>query len=87
MLARMGVLYDYFAASSDEVAAAVIELPGGPGAAGRSFDTITGNGVDPVVQMGTLEALLTGRATTRSCRGTIAPARSWPPATTISSWL
>ena len=62
MLARMGVLYDYFAASSDEVAAAVIELPGGPAsAAGRSFDTVTGNGVDPVVQVGTLEALLTGR--------------------------
>lgn len=62
MLARMGVLCDYFAASSDEAAAAVIDLPGGPAAgAGGSLDTVSGNGIDPVVQMGTLEALLTGR--------------------------
>lgn len=62
MLARMGVLSDYFAASSDEVAAAAIDLPGGPAAdPGGSSGTVSGNGIDPVVQMGTLEALLTGR--------------------------
>jgi hypothetical protein len=62
MLARMGVLCDYFAASSDEVATATIDLPGGPAAdSGGSFDMVSGNGIDPVVQMGTLEALLTGR--------------------------
>jgi hypothetical protein len=62
MIARVGVLFDYFAASSDEVAAGAIDLPGGPAAGGGgSFDTVPGNGIDPVVQMGTLEALLTGR--------------------------
>jgi hypothetical protein len=62
MLARMSVLYDYFAASSDEAAAAAIDLPAGPAAAADgSFDTVPGNGIDPVVQLGTLEALLTGR--------------------------
>lgn len=61
MLARMGVLYDYFTASSDELAEAAIDLLSGPAAAGGSFDTVSGNGIDPLVQMGTLEALLTGR--------------------------
>jgi hypothetical protein len=62
MPARMGVLYDHFAASSDEVAAAAIDLLGGPGASGGgSFDTVPGPGIDPVVHPGALEALLTGR--------------------------
>jgi len=87
----MGVFFDYFAATSDEQAASVINRPGGPGRAaaalapqdpgrrglfrrrtsgwwsptpdsGAHFFTVFGDGVDPVVQMGTLEALLTGRA-------------------------
>jgi hypothetical protein len=61
MLTRVGVLNDYFAASSDEAAAATIDLPGGHGTGGGSSGTVSGNGVDPMVQMGTLEALLTGR--------------------------
>lgn len=52
----MGVLCDYFAAASDGEAAAVIDATGGPGAG-----SLHGNGIDPVVQMGTLEELLTGR--------------------------
>ena len=86
----MGVLCDYFSASSDDVAAAVVDRVGGPGApVGESatatrrrgwfsrkamlplvepemhptsgFDTVSANGIDPVVMMGTLEGLLTGR--------------------------
>lgn len=86
----MSVLFDYFAADSDELAASVIDRPGGPGTAAtpapsstpdrRLFrraaeqspvrqgdapelvlDTVSVQGIDPVVQMGTLEELLTGR--------------------------
>lgn len=88
----VGIICDYFAASTDERAASVIDLgPGaGPeggappapepprgwgrfrrkaeqpkepqhGAHGEGFPTVDGKGIDPVVQMGTLEALLTGR--------------------------
>lgn len=65
----MGVLYDYFAAASDDAAASTISILGGPAraSAGQSagtgrtpFDTVAVGGIDPVVQMGTLEALLTG---------------------------
>ena len=52
----MGVMYDYFAAPSDEVAAAVLE--GGP----AHLEPVATKGLDPVVVMGKLEALLTGRA-------------------------
>jgi hypothetical protein len=85
----VGVLYDYFAASSDEAAAATIDLDGGPGgveplspemdAAVRAGDreamtrfmlpgvrfsehglyVLSAKGIDPAVQMGTLEELLT----------------------------
>jgi hypothetical protein len=92
MIAGMGVLFDYFSAASDEEAATVIDLPGGPtattsavpagrvpkrglfrrrdqtsepeapdGSAVTLFDAMPGNGIDPVVQLGTLEGLLTGR--------------------------
>lgn len=87
----MGVLFDYFAADSDEVAASVIDRLGGPGAGVAPpapsitprrrlfrraieqapalrddapqlvFDTVSVEGIDPVVQLGTLEELLTGR--------------------------
>jgi len=54
----MGVIYDYFAAASDERAAETIGLVGGPGEAG--FRTLMVKGIDPVVQLRTLESLLTG---------------------------
>ncbi|MEU0879053.1 hypothetical protein ABZ345_10680 [Lentzea sp. NPDC005914] len=54
----MGVLFDYFAAPSDEVAASVID--GGPAAHG--FTTVPAKGLDPAVVLGKLEELLTGRA-------------------------
>ncbi|TCC26155.1 hypothetical protein [Kribbella sindirgiensis] len=88
----MGVLFDYFAAASDEEAASVIDRVGGPGSPetmvappegrqrgifGRKrrapepavsaapdlvvYDTLSVKGIDPVVQLGTLEELLTGR--------------------------
>lgn len=56
----MGLLCDYFAAPSDEVAAAVIDAVDGPAAADPALEALELKGVDPVVQMGTLEALLTG---------------------------
>jgi hypothetical protein len=88
----MGVMFDYFAAGSDETAAAMIDDPGGPGgplrgsadlgdalpssdrdaiAARRGLNirsSATGtlalrvNGIDPAVQLATLESLLTGVA-------------------------
>jgi antitoxin (DNA-binding transcriptional repressor) of toxin-antitoxin stability system len=54
----MGVLFDYFAASDDAVAATVIDVVGGPAEA--AFPTFALKGVDPLVQLGTLESLLTG---------------------------
>lgn len=62
----MAVLFDYFAAPSDEVAATVVDRIGGPGssahpAAPAAFHTVRAPGVDPVVLMASLEQLLTGR--------------------------
>jgi hypothetical protein len=60
-------LYDYFSASSDEVAATAIHRIGGPGAPSEgitplpAFDTLQTKGIDPFVMLGKLEALLTGR--------------------------
>jgi hypothetical protein len=54
----MGVLFDYFAAPDDDTAATVIDVIGGPAEA--SFPTVALKGVDPFVQLGTLESLLTG---------------------------
>jgi hypothetical protein len=64
---RVAVLFDYFAAPSDEVAATVVDRIGGPGssahpAAPAAFSTVRAPGVDPVVLMGNLERLLTGRS-------------------------
>lgn len=65
----MGLLSDYFAASSDEHAATAIEIEGGPACADetdppeaeQSFDTVPLEGIEPFVKMTTLEVLLTGR--------------------------
>lgn len=54
----MGVLFDYFAAPDDAAAATVIDVIGGP--ADATFPTVALKGIDPVVQLGTLESLLTG---------------------------
>ncbi|MFJ8961254.1 hypothetical protein ACIRG5_17875 [Lentzea sp. NPDC102401] len=53
----MGVLYDYFAAPSDELAAATID----DGPVSSPFRTVETKSLDPVVVMGQLEELLTGR--------------------------
>jgi hypothetical protein len=63
----MGVLFDYFSAPSDEAAAMTINRIGGPGFPSEdtpplpAFDTFQAKGVDPVVMLGQLEGLLTGR--------------------------
>ena len=66
----MGVLFEYFSAISNDVAASVIDRPGGPasstGAPSETpphvaFDVVATKGIDPVVQLGNLEALLTER--------------------------
>ncbi|MBO1331325.1 hypothetical protein [Streptomyces sp. VRA16 Mangrove soil] len=50
----MGAWMDYFSAADDAVAAGQLDVGEVPGA-------VCGNGIDPAVMMGTLEALLTGR--------------------------
>jgi hypothetical protein len=61
----MGVLFDYFSAPSDEAAATVINR--GPSVSSKdtpslpAFDTLQTTGIEPVVMLGKLEALLTGR--------------------------
>ncbi|QFG24506.1 hypothetical protein [Actinomadura sp. WMMB 499] len=52
------VFCDYFAAPDDLAAVAVLDEPGGPGAA--AFDAVPLKGVDPVVVIARLEAILTG---------------------------
>lgn len=55
----MGVLYDYFSAPNDEEAAKALTVEGGPGAPDSGYDAVALKGIDPIVQLGTLEALLT----------------------------
>jgi hypothetical protein len=63
----MGVVTDYFSASSDEEAASAIDRLGGPSqpsddpSAKPPFDTVEAKNIEPAVVLGTLEALLTGR--------------------------
>jgi hypothetical protein len=64
---RVAILFDYFVAPSDAIAATVVDRIGGPGssahpAAPSAFPTVRAPGVDPVVLTGRLEALLTGRS-------------------------
>jgi hypothetical protein len=72
MIALVALLIDYFLASSDEQARAVIDWPGGPGKSapkkglfGRphtpGLPMLEGPGVEPVVNLGMFEELLTGR--------------------------
>lgn len=59
--AGMGNLYEYFSAADDQTAAAVHGLIGGP-TADSAFDTLFTKGIEPAVQISTLEGLLTGRS-------------------------
>ena len=54
----MGVLTDYFIAGSDAQAAGTLNAVGGPEQAGLT--TLQLKGVDPVVNLATLEGILTG---------------------------
>jgi hypothetical protein len=55
----MGINTDYFVASSDELAASLLE--GGPSESSAEVPMVETKGLDPTVVMGTLESLLTGR--------------------------
>ncbi|WBB74321.1 hypothetical protein O7602_01800 [Micromonospora sp. WMMD1128] len=60
MIRAVGILCDYFSAPSDEAAAAVADVLGGPrAAADPGFDVVELKGIEPAVRLGTLEALLT----------------------------
>jgi hypothetical protein len=63
MLLRMGILYDYFIATTDDEAAQIIDWGAGPGhpPEGQPPKEHVEGGIDPAVQLGTLEAILTGR--------------------------
>jgi len=52
------VMCDYFSASDDDVAVRVLDQPGGPDTS--TFDVVPLKGIDPVVVMAQLEAILTG---------------------------
>ncbi len=54
----MGVLTDYFIAGSDAEAVGTLKATGGPQQAGLA--TLQLKGVDPVVNLATLEGILTG---------------------------
>jgi hypothetical protein len=54
----MGVLFDYFAAATDDEAVAVLDQLGGPSE--TMPDVLAVKGIEPVVQLGTLESLLEG---------------------------
>ncbi|MFG2048775.1 hypothetical protein ACGFIW_15255 [Micromonospora sp. NPDC048935] len=57
----MGILCDYFSAPTDEAAAEVIDVLGGPRVASDpGFDVVELKGIQPFVQLGKLEELLTG---------------------------
>ena len=62
----MGILYEYFAAGSDEAAVRVLDVTGGPIAANSKrngnhrWDVIDGVAIEPTVNLADLEELLTG---------------------------
>jgi hypothetical protein len=51
-------LCDYFSATDDQAAAAVLQTPGGPGQA--DLDVVFLENIDPVVAIARLEAIMTG---------------------------
>ncbi|MCP2334703.1 hypothetical protein [Actinomadura rupiterrae] len=53
----MSAVFEYFAADDDATAAAALELP-----SLCALGTLEAKGIEPAVQLGTLEALLTGRS-------------------------
>lgn len=55
----MSLICFYFAAPSDVTAARAVDSPEGPGRAAQVARTVPGRGVEPVVQLGMLHALLT----------------------------
>jgi hypothetical protein len=70
----MSVMFDYFVCPSSEAAAAVIDWPAGPAGPPPSdggvpprpdlpsgYPTMSLSGIEPVVMMASLEALMTGR--------------------------
>lgn len=56
MMSGMGLINDYFVAPSDESAAEVVDHDGGP-----ASPVVPGGRIDPIVVLGTVTALLTGR--------------------------
>ncbi len=52
------VMCDYFSAADDDTAVRVLDRPAGPD--DSLFDVLSLKGIDPVVTMGQLEAILTG---------------------------
>lgn len=56
MLLPVGNLYDYFAADDDAAAAATLEYSPDP----ERFDVLDAKGIEPAVQLATLESLLRG---------------------------
>jgi hypothetical protein len=63
----VGVLFDYFSAPSDEMAATAINRIGGPSQPSEDmpplppFDTLQTTGIDPAVMLRKLEALITSQ--------------------------
>ncbi|HEY2669213.1 MAG TPA: hypothetical protein VGJ07_02435 [Rugosimonospora sp.] len=52
------VMCDYFSAIDDDAALGVLDQPGGPNPS--AFDVVSLKGIDPVIAMPRLEAVLTG---------------------------
>ncbi|MFG1796793.1 hypothetical protein [Nocardia sp. NPDC049149] len=52
------VMCDYFSAADDDTAVRVLDEPGGPESS--MFDVVSLKGIDPVIAMVQLEAILTG---------------------------
>ena len=56
----MGLLCDYFVAADDQQAEAVVDWVGGPQEG--QLATLDGGGIEPVVNLGMFEELLTGKS-------------------------
>lgn len=58
----MSVIFDYFLAASDAQAADVLTRPAGPTSGSPELHAVDGAGIEPVVVLGQLEGLLTGKS-------------------------